>query len=248
MSSSYDGLLVALSYLVSVMGSFIALLLTKYALMKPEQERGYFRLLAAIALGGVGIWSMHFIGMLAFELGIPITYDWLLTTASLLIAVLVVYGGFVAITRGSLGIPKLGLAGTIVGIGVAAMHYTGMEAMQLQAEITYDLGIVAVSIVIAIVASIVALWLAANVAAIWQMVISALVMGVAVCGMHYTGMAAAAFTENESLPAVDPWAMSNIGFAFVIMVVDTLIIFWGAWSVVFAENARLQLEAKKALN
>jgi NO-binding membrane sensor protein with MHYT domain len=248
MSSSYDGLLVALSYLVSVMGSFIALLLTKYALMKPEQERGYFRLLAAIALGGVGIWSMHFIGMLAFELGIPITYDWLLTTASLLIAVLVVYGGFMAITRGSLGIPKLVLAGTIVGIGVAAMHYTGMEAMQLQAEITYDLGIVAVSIVIAIVASTVALWLAANVAAIWQMVFSALVMGVAVCGMHYTGMAAAIFTENKSLPAVDPWAMSNIGFAFVIMVVDTLIIFWGAWSVVFAENARLQLEAKKALS
>lgn len=244
MSSSYDGLLVSLSYVVSVMGSFIALVLTKYALMKPESERGYFRLLAAVSLGGVGIWSMHFIGMLAFELGIPITYDWLITAASLAIAVVVVYGGFFAITRGEPKFSKLVLAGSIVGIGVAAMHYSGMEAMQLQAAFEYDLRIVAVSIAIAIVASIVALWLAAHVTEIWQMVISALVMGVAVCGMHYTAMAAATFTPDKNLPLIDPWAMSNIGFAFAIMVVDAVIIFLGAWSVIFAENSRLQLATR----
>lgn len=244
MSSSYDVLLVTLSYTVSVMGSFIALVLTKYALMKAQSERGYFRLLAAISLGGVGIWSMHFIGMLAFQLNIPITYDWLLTSASLAIAVVVVYGGFFAITRGEPRLPKLILAGSIVGVGVAAMHYSGMEAMQLQATFEYDARIVAVSIAIAIVASIVALWLAAHVTEIWQMIVSALVMGVAVCGMHYTAMAAAVFTPNTALPAIDPWAMSNIGFAFAIMVVDVVIIFLGAWSVIFAENSRLQLAVR----
>nr|MBS0021520.1 hypothetical protein [Gammaproteobacteria bacterium] len=244
MSSSYDVLLVTLSYTVSVMGSFIALVLTKYALMKAQSERGYFRLLAAISLGGVGIWSMHFIGMLAFNLNVPITYDWLLTSASLAIAVVVVYGGFFAITRGDPRLPKLVLAGSIVGVGVAAMHYSGMEAMQLQATFEYDARIVAVSIAIAIVASIVALWLAAHVTEIWQMIVSALVMGVAVCGMHYTAMAAAVFTPNMALPAIDPWAMSNIGFAFAIMVVDVVIIFLGAWSVIFAENSRLQLAVR----
>lgn len=244
MSSSYDVLLVTLSYIVSVMGSFIALVLSKYALMRPEHERGYFRLLAAISLAGVGIWSMHFIGMLAFQLGIPITYDWLITAASLAIAVVVVYGGFFAITRGEPKLPKLMLAGSIVGIGVAAMHYSGMEAMQLQATFEYDLRIVAVSVAIAIVASIVALWLAAHVTEIWQMVISALVMGVAVCGMHYTAMAAATFTFDQNLPLIDPWAMSNIGFAFTILVVDVVIIFLGAWSVIFAENSRLQLATR----
>jgi NO-binding membrane sensor protein with MHYT domain len=99
--------------------------------------------------------------------------------------------------------------GTMVGLGIATMHYTGMLAMEMQANVQWDWTTIIIPIVIAIVASIVALWLAVHVSRMWQVGVSALVMGIAVCGMHYTGMEAADFMYDAKLPYIEPMMASS---------------------------------------
>ena len=94
------------------------------------------------------------------------------------------------------------LAGTIMGLGVAAMHYTGMMAMELAADMSHSHGIVVLSVVIAVVAATAALWIAFNIPGAWQKVISAFIMGVAVCGMHYTAMVGVTFTPTAGVSGV----------------------------------------------
>jgi NO-binding membrane sensor protein with MHYT domain len=199
MQITYDFWLVALSYAISVFGSFTALLL---ALRIPE-SRGWTRfgwtLGAATALGGCAIWAMHFIAMLAYKMSMPVRYDIGMTLLSMAVAIAVTGIGFSLIGGDRVNTGKLVLAGVIAGLGVAAMHYLGMAAMIMQADIRYDNVIVAVSVLIAIVAAIVALWLAFNLKRGWQRLVSAFVMGLAVCGMHYTGMAAATMVPNDKV-------------------------------------------------
>jgi NO-binding membrane sensor protein with MHYT domain len=224
----YNFLLITASFVVAVMGSLIALITTRNALKKPEAERKGLIVLAALSLGGVGIWSMHFIGMLALDMhSLAMNYNWGLTIASLVAAVFMVYIGLRIMSVGKFSYSKLVMAGILVGTGVVAMHYTGMLAMEMQADIKWNWAIIAISIVIAVVASIVALWLAVNVSKMWQVVVSAFVMGVAVCGMHYTGMAAAEFLQNTSLTYVEPMGLSTNLFVLVIIGVDALIVVIG---------------------
>ena len=196
MEATYNIPLVVLSYVVSVFGSYTALQL---AIGIPRAEGGKLWLWlvgAAVALGGGGIWSMHFIAMLAYEMQMPVSYDVALTVASLAIAVVFVAAGLWVVGRGQGQMSTLMIAGLVTGLGVATMHYTGMAAMQMPGEIVYDYTIVGISVVIAVVASAVALWLAFNLRGNWQRFGSALVMGVAVCGMHYTGMVAMSIVES----------------------------------------------------
>jgi len=192
--ATYDVMLVGLSFLVAVFGSYTALQL---AMGIPEADKGAMVMWltgAALALGGGAIWSMHFIGMLAYEVDIPLAYDAAITFASLLIAVVVTGLGLLIVGR-SHGNPwKLVIGGIFTGLGVAAMHYTGMEALIMPADLTYSPLLFAASIVIALVAATAALWLAFNMRGTAQRFGSAVVMGLAVCGMHYTGMAAAILT------------------------------------------------------
>jgi NO-binding membrane sensor protein with MHYT domain len=190
----HDPFLVILSYLVSVLGAFTALQLAiaiPAALTSTQRLRAV--VMAGTAMGGGAIWAMHFIAMLACQMGIPVTYDITLTVLSALIAIASCSLGLGIAGIGIFSWSKLVAAGSFMGLGVAGMHYTGMAAMRMPAVTHYDTGIVAVSVVIAIVASIAALWLAFNLRGWAQMLGSALVMGVAVCGMHYTGMYAASF-------------------------------------------------------
>lgn len=195
----YNLLLVILSYAVSVLGSFTALqLAVGIPLARSRGQRIGAVLGAAVAMGGGAIWAMHFIAMLAYQMPYPVSYDVGLTLLSALIAIGACALG---LALGGLGVfswPKLVSAGAYMGLGVAGMHYLGMAAMQMPADISYDVGIVALSVVIAVVASIAALWLAFNLRGRLQMFGSALVMGVAVCGMHYTGMWAAHFVPDEA--------------------------------------------------
>ena len=110
-----------------------------------------------------------------------------------------------------------------MGLGVAAMHYTGMAAMRMQAHLDYNLGIVGISLGIAVVASIAALWLGFNTTRLWQIVASALVMGLAVCGMHYTGMKAAIMRHDAALPAQVAGLSPEI-LAYVIFLVTLVIL------------------------
>jgi len=186
----YDLLLVFISYVIAVFGSYVGLnLAIRVPSAKPGADLYLWVALSSLALGGA-IWSMHYIGMMAVDLKMPVTYDLSLTIISMLLAVLFVAVGIVIVGRGGSGIDKLIGGGFITGLGIAAMHYTGMASMQMDATMTYNLPLLTVSIIIAIVAAVSALWLAFNLRGSWQRFGSAFIMGIAVCGMHYTGVAA----------------------------------------------------------
>lgn len=186
MQDNFNFFIVLGSFVAAVMGSFLALSLARLALNQPNnRDRLWLSVLAGVALGGIGIWSMHFIGMMAYTGG-ALSYDVPQTVISLLIAVSVVSAGLYMVVVGAFSYGKLVVAGVLVAAGVVAMHYLGMAA--IDAELSYNMPIVYASAVIAVVAALAALWLLVNVSGAALMTVSALVMGVAVCGMHYTGM------------------------------------------------------------
>ena len=240
MNGSYNVTLLVLSYLISVGGSLTALLLARKAIASRVASHKMTRMFsAAVALGGVGIWAMHFIGMLAFSMeGLPIHYDMSITLGSLLIAVAIVYVGLLGIRYGKPGILKLISMGTIVGFGVAAMHYVGMLGIKVAADIIWNQQFVILSIVIAVVAATVALSLAAYLTKFWHMVVSAIVMGIAVCGMHYTGMYAASFVPNGQ-SAGSPPVLENIVFGGIIGFVAI-----GILSIIFIFNMGVEIESE----
>jgi NO-binding membrane sensor protein with MHYT domain len=194
-TGTHNPYLVALSILVACFASYTALDLSGHVAAARGLARRVWLAAAAITMGG-GIWSMHFIGILAFAMPIPMSYDIGLTTLSLLVAIFVTGGGFYVISRQSASPLRLVLSGIFMGLGIAAMHYTGMAAMQGHAEISYDRLFVALSLVIAIGASTAALWLAFRTTDLWQKLAAAVVMGLAISGMHYTAMRAATFVAH----------------------------------------------------
>lgn len=223
--ANHNMYLVVLSYVVSVIGSLGALITVREALRQELDERGELVFSAALCLGVVGIWSMHFIGMLAFSMpNMNVNFNWWLTALSLLVAVAVVYIGLAFMAAGEYSVGKLVLAGTFVGLGVAGMHYTGMLAMLVQADVQWDVNIIIISVVIAIVASIVALWLAMHVEQLWQIIVSALVMGIAVCGMHYTGMTAISMVHNPNLPPVEAMDVGVVAFSLIVVALDVIVL------------------------
>jgi len=187
----HDPGLAALSFLVALLASFTALDLA--ARIRPAAGRARLGWTAAgaVAMGG-GIWAMHFIAMLALRLPVPVAYDPGLTALSLLVAVLFTGAGLAlaAAGAGPPAAPRLAAAGALMGGGVAAMHYTGMAAMALPAAPAYDPGLVALSVAVAVAAATAALRLALTLEGAWPRAAAAPVMATAVCGMHYTGMAA----------------------------------------------------------
>lgn len=225
MHQHYNGVLVGLSYAVSVLGSFTAL---QFALGIPLAQNARQRwgaiLAAGTAMGGGAIWAMHFIAMLACNMGTQVTFDIVLTTVSALIAIVACSLGLAIVSGGTFRFINLLFAGVLMGLGVAGMHYLGMAAMLTSALVSYDGGLVALSAGIAIVASMAALWLAFNLRGKLQMLGSALVMGVAVCGMHYTGMAAMELTQGDTLPAGFEQGMHGDHLGLVIFVVVVILL------------------------
>ena len=194
MTGIYDPLLVILSFIVAAFGGYVALDLTSHA-RAARRWSGAWLAGASVALGA-GIWSMHFIGMLALYTTHPVTYDIRLTALSFGLAVVMSGAGLFAMAWGKPGRLLLPVAGTLTGLGIVSMHYVGMAGMQMPARIIYDGRFVAASVVIAITASTTALWLAFHTVHSRQRLAGALLMGSAVVSMHYTGMAAASFVET----------------------------------------------------
>jgi NO-binding membrane sensor protein with MHYT domain len=203
MTGTFDLVLVAVSYAISVFGSYTGLMLAAQITDQRNNMNRLWLVGAAVALGGGAIWSMHFIGMLAYKLPLPVAYDITLTMTSMLVAILFTgIGVFLVIRQQSMHFGRLVGAGVIMGLGVASMHYTGMAAMRVSAHQHHDPLIVAVSVAIAIVASIAALWIAFTMRQTWQKVISAFVMGLAVCGMHYTAMLGMSFESSTETKVI----------------------------------------------
>ncbi|MFD8544436.1 MHYT domain-containing protein [Streptomyces sp. NPDC059649] len=196
-----------LAYVMACVGSALGLRCTVRALSADGRSRRNWLLTASVAIGS-GIWTMHFIAMLGFAVtGTPIRYDVPLTVLGLLVAVAVV--GVFTVGHGAARGRSLllGGLGTGVGVGVAAMHYLGMAALRLHGQVGYDPVLVALSVAIAVGAATAALWAALSVRGATGAAVASLVMGLAVCSMHYTGMAAVRIELAPSrapLPGVTP--------------------------------------------
>lgn len=217
----YDLRLVALSYMMAVFASYIALDLTgRLRDRNNTQASSLLWLLGGAIAMGAGIWSMHFIGMLSFTIpGLPLQYDIFWTGLSLLVAIFASGFALYLLKASLINIVHLVMGGLVLGIAIASMHYTGMAAMLITLNIRYLPGLFLLSIIIAIVASEAAIWLALKSnTVILRMrtrikIASAIIMGLAICGMHYTGMAASIFTACTSpvtanSQALDPTILS----------------------------------------
>ena len=180
-----------LGYLMSCLGAFLGLRCLTRARAYTGRTRATWLLIASVAIGATGIWVMHFVAMFGFTIpGQMILYNVPITLISLLVAILVVATGLFIVGYGGGGLLPVLSGGVIIGVGVAAMHYAGMSAMIMQGTVRYNMGLVGVSVLIAIVAGTAALVAGLRVRGIWSTLAVSLIMGVAVTGMHYTGMAA----------------------------------------------------------
>ena len=227
----WDLRLVLLSYVIAVFASYTALDLAGRVVATHGRARRMWLTGGAFAMG-TGIWAMHFTGMQALKMHVPVTYDVLVTLLSMAIAIAASALALVVVVRGVMRIPQLLVAGPVMGLGIASMHYTGMAAMQMPATISYDPFLFALSVLVAIGASIAALWLAfkfsvaSNTGGSWRWTkgASALVMGAAIVGMHYTGMAAASFSPTDegtgrvAAPGIDTFAL-GLGIGIVTLAI-----------------------------
>jgi diguanylate cyclase len=233
-AGTYSGWLVLCSVLVAVLVSYAALGLSARVVNARQKVVDRWLLASALAMG-TGVWLMHFVAMLAFSLPIPISYDFAITFTSLLTAIVVTGLALSVACAPEVNFTHLAAAALIMGVGISAMHYCGMAAIEIQPMITYEPGLVAASVVIAVVASFGGLWLfyprrdISSPAMRRARVGAAFIMGLAASGMHYTAMAASRFSANSICtgpPDIDNHrlaitivavAASMLGFASVIV-------------------------------
>jgi NO-binding membrane sensor protein with MHYT domain len=220
---SYGLLNPALGYAMSCLGAFLGLRCVTRARAYTGFERARWLSLAAVSVGATGIWTMHFIAMLGFTIpGQQILYNIPITIASMLIAIAVVGVGLFIVGFGDGGWRPLLVGGVIVGIGVATMHYMGMAAMSMPDSQHYNMPLFVLSIVIAIVAGTAALWAGTRVRGVGATLAASLIMGVAVTGMHYTGMAAMEVTPG-SMPTMS--GSTGVSFLFPLVLGISLFTF-----------------------
>lgn len=223
LNGSYDYRLVALSVLIAVLASYAALDLAARVTAARGRVRFAWLFGGATAMG-TGIWSMHYIGMLAFSLPIAVFYDWPTVLLSLLAAVFTSAIALFIVSRQRMELPAALVGSVIMGAGIATMHYTGMAAMRLPAMCHYSGFLVTLSVVLAIVISLVALLLTFRfrnvVKGKWlPKIASAALMGAAIPVMHYTGMAAAGFTFTNERPDLShAVSVSSLGITGITIV------------------------------
>lgn len=229
MTGSYDITLVLLSFVVAGSASYVALDLAVRVAASHGRAALYW-LASGGTVMGLGVWAMHFIGMLAYELPIPVAYDIGITAVSLAFPIAFSVMAIWLVSQPKLSREHWLAGGFIMGMGIVAMHYTGMAAMRMQPAIEYDPMLLALSMLIAVFASLAALWLCFTLRgsqgrrATLQRSFAAVVMAVAITGMHYTGMAAARFASDSVCLAVDILSLDSDVLAFSIAMVVMLII------------------------
>lgn len=214
--TSYSPVLVLLSYCFAVMGSYIALngvyklrtfreahtshriekimrLQEQPTIVPSNRIYNATLIVSGIAFGGLGVWAMHFMGQLALRIPVEVNYAMGQTVLSLLAAVGAAIWGLSIVARNPHSWLRLIVAGAMLGLGVSAMHYLGMYSMRFGGFFIWNWSVVLLSMAIAFVAATAGLWLAFKTNTVQTRLLAALVMGGAVCAMHYTGMAAADF-------------------------------------------------------
>ncbi|THF73803.1 MHYT domain-containing protein [Cohnella fermenti] len=228
----HDMLLVIFSYLVAAVSSYTLLDLA----VRVSEVRGRSRLLWILFGGvvmGMGIWSMHFIGMLSYRLPFEVSYDIVVVAISVVAAIAASVVALLVLSKEKVALARLILGGVLLATGISAMHYIGMEAMIV--EIDYDPFFFTLSIVIALVASVAALWLGlifrkeSGSSAVWKKLVSAAIMGAAIAGMHYTGMRGSTFMPggnsvlSTGVNLNHKWLAFFIGFGTLVTLTISLI-------------------------
>jgi NO-binding membrane sensor protein with MHYT domain len=210
--------LLFLSYGVSVVGSTVGLTCAYQARTTTTGSRIVWLVLAALSIGGVGIWLMHFIGMLGFATpGLPIRYDIFRTLLSALLAVAAVFAGLLVFgVQKNFTLWRLLVAGTVTGLAVNLMHFTGMWALNVKGTITYDPFLVVLSILVAVGAATAALWFTVMADHVRQRLLAGAVMGIASSGMHYIGMASIDVELDPNAP--DPVGVEVFSFLFPVFI------------------------------
>lgn len=231
LATTYAPGLVALSFLIAAVGAFVSLTAAASIVGQGRRISRFNALAAGAALGGIGVWSMHFIGMLALRVDMAVSYSMPETVLSLLAAI----GASAAALGWVANDPtprRIAVAGLMLGLGVCVMHYLGMYAMRFGGYLEWSAVRIALSVVIAVVAATAALWLAFSVRSLRARLVASVVMATAVCAMHYTGMGAADFICVSPTPLNFPtgsWlvpslelpalvAIAAFGLAFLIFV------------------------------
>ena len=244
---SYDYTLVLLSYLVAAFGSYAFLqFATRIAELRDGGLRFSWLAIGSIAMGG-GIWAMHFIGMLAHILPIPVSYDPGITALSIVPAILAAGIALHVVARPVVTTPRLLVGGTLMGAGIGAMHYTGMSAICFDALLRYDPTLFAASIVVAVLLAILALeareWISQMRLARHGSMregVGALILGFAVTAMHYTAMASTyCFAVTGQKSSVS--GLNESHFAAITALIATLVLLLALGAVFF--DRRVALEA-----
>lgn len=196
-----------LPYATAVMGSFVGLSCVRRSLEEPRRSGNWWLLMASLSIGGVGIWLMHFIGMMGFSVpGTTIRYELAPTVFSVVLAVVATLVGLRIADVHDVSkhrIPesvRLLVGGLLMGAAVSMMHYSGMYAIRIRGTIEHETGYVIASVIIGVVASTAALALARRARRLEIRVVAAFVMGCAVVALHYTGMAGVRVTSIRACP------------------------------------------------
>src|SRR5246500_176069 len=249
---SYNYSLVALSVLIAIFASYAALDLAGRVTAAGGWTRAVWLLGGAGAMG-TGIWSMHYIGMLAFVLPLPVAYHWPTVLLSLLAAILASVVALGVVSRQKMGANRATAGGVLMGAGIASMHYIGMAAMRLPAKCQFNSSLVVMSVVFAVLISFAALWITFHFrdekkGIGWEKLAGAVVMGAAIPVMHYTGMAAASFTPSgtpaDLSHAVSISTLGTAGIAAVTFVVLGLALLTSSVDRRFAAQT-LELQEEK---
>src|SRR6195256_2153325 len=249
---SYNYAFVALSVLIAMFWLYAALDLAGRVTAAGGWTRTVWLLGGASAMGS-GIWSMHYIGMLAFILPIPVAYHWPTVLLSLFAAILAAVIALYDVSRQEMGASRALAGSVLMGAGIASMHYIGMAAMRLPAICQFDSFLVVLSVVFAVLISLAALWITFHFrhekAGIgWKKLAGAVVMGAAIPVMHYTGMAAASFTSSgmpaDLSHAVSVSTLGTAGIAAVTFIVLGLALLTSWMDRRFAAQT-LELERKR---
>jgi len=252
LNATYNLPLVVLSVVIAIITSYTALDLVGRVTVAQGRERKLWLIGGAIAMG-IGIWAMHFIGILAYDLPIPISHDCSSVLASMVVTIIVSGAALFIVSRQQLSQLALLVGGIFMGLGIAAMNYTGMAAMRLQAIAHYNQVLVGLSIAIAISASLVALWLAFKLRDDNTLIGSvrrfgsAILMGSAIAGTHYTAMAAVSFRITEQSAVYSSHLIRNSMLAVGIAIATLIVMALAMVASIFDQRLNVQVARAEAL-